>query len=229
MYILDTGGQPELFEVLPPFLSGSSINILIFRLIDELGKRYKVRYLSSEGEHVEEYDSSFTVEEVIFQVLSTFSSKAPTSPVLHSPQYPAVSTQSATLLVGTHKDLVSDEAVESIDNALQKKVKNSSLPESEIIHYPNPDEKQTPPFKLVVPIDNTKKLDPGISLLQDLISNTLDDKIVPVQIPMPWLMFEHSVRSTGRSILSFRECAVIGRECGIKSDEELQTALRFLS
>ncbi len=61
VYILDTGGQPELFEVLPPFLSGSTINILIFRLIDELGKRYKVRYVSPEGEHVEEYDSSFMV------------------------------------------------------------------------------------------------------------------------------------------------------------------------
>ncbi len=139
-----------------------------------------------------------------------------------------MSIQSATLLVGTHKDLVSDEAVESLDNALQKKVKNSSLPKSEIIHYPNPDEKQTPPFKLVVPIDNTNKLDPGISLLQDLISNTLD-KIDPVQIPIPWLMFEHSVRSTGRRILSFRECAVIGKECGIESDEELKTALWFLS
>ena len=228
LHILDTGGQPSFYDVLPMLLSGRTLQVLLFQLNEALEERYVVEYVSSDGTTTDPYVSSFTVEQVIFQALSSVSYTTPPASTLDLPLLPTDRSQSATILVGTYKDQVTDEKFEEIDNTLQKKLKCSSLPDNTIIRYQNPRGDQ-PPFNIVVPIDNTSPTDPGICLLQDLMNEVLEKRFDPFDTPLTWLMFHLSVRSTNARVLSFQQCATIARQCGIEDDQELKLALWYLS
>ncbi len=226
LHILDTGRQPQFMEVARLLLSGPFINLLTFRLTDQFHERYEIEYVPPNGDKTNSLFSSFTLEEVLFQTLSSVSHTA--APSVSKPlQCPSVNPHSVTLLVGTHKDLVTNKDVELIDDTLQKKLKDSSLPKNKIIYYPNPDRKQE--LKLVVPIDNTSPSDHGVRLLGDLVIEVLDEHFQFTKVPVSWLMFQYGVRSTGRKVLSFHDCAIIARRYGIEDDEELRYALWFLS
>ena len=61
------------------------------------------------------------------------------------------------------------------------------------------------------------------------ISDTIEKCIQPVRMPHPWVMFEHSLRSTGKKVLTLQQCSSIGKKFGIESEGELVIALVFLS
>ena len=70
IHFIDTGGHPQFQEILPALLSGHSISMLLFKLHEQLKKRYQVEYVSGDGTS-ELYMTTYTVEEVIFQTLAT--------------------------------------------------------------------------------------------------------------------------------------------------------------
>ena len=229
LHILDTGGQPSFFEVLPMLLSGRTLEIFLFKLNEALEERYVVEYVSSDGNTAIPSVSSFTVEQVLFQAISSSSYSSPPASLLTSDLLPAHRSQSATILVGTYKDQVTDEKFEEIDDTLQKKLKCCPLPDTTIIRYPNRRKGQQPPFNVVVPVDNTSPTDPGITLLQDLMNEVLEKHFEPFDTPLSWLMFHLCVRTTNARVLSFQQCASIARQCGIEDDQELKLALWYLS
>ena len=226
LHILDTGGQPQFMQVLPMLYTGPSINLLVFKLNEGLEERYVIEYLSPDGETTEPCVSSFTVEQVLFQALSSASFRAApaATPVSAGP----TSSQSATIFVGTHKDKVSQQEIDSIDEALQTKLRNSTIPDNKVVKYRNPT-KQPPSFSVVVPIDNTSIEDPGILLLQDLVNDVLQKQFDDYDTPLAWLMFHLCIRSTNARVLSLQHCAVIGKACDIDDEEELKLALWYLS
>ena len=227
LHILDTGGQSSFFEVLPMLLSGRTLEILLFKLNEALEERYVVEYVSSDGITADPYVSSFTVEQVIFQALTSVSYTTPPASILTSDS--AHRSQSAAILVGTYKDQVSDEKFAEIDGTLQKKLKCCSLPNTTVFRYPNRRKGQQPPFNIVVPVDNTSPTDPGISLLQDIINEVIEERFDPFDTPLTWLMFHLCVRTANARVLSFQQCATIARQCGIEDDQELKLALWYLS
>ena len=226
LHILDTGGQPQFMQVLPMLYTGPSINLLVFKLNEGLEERYVIEYLSPNGETTEPGVSSYTVEEVLFQSLSSASFRA--APAATPVSARSTSSQSATIFVGTHKDKVSQQEIDSIDEALQTKLRNSTIPDNKVVKYRNPT-KQPPFFSVVVPIDNTSIEDPGILLLQDLVNDVLQKQFEDYDTPLAWLMFHLCIRSTNARVLSLQQCAVIGKACGIDDEEELKLALWYLS
>ena len=100
--MVDTGGQPAFLEMLPALTISPALYLIFFRLNQELNKRYQVQYVSEAHEKNQLGESSYTVEEVIFQALSSiafFSCAVPKQANMPNPSLAAV-------LVGTHKDLL---------------------------------------------------------------------------------------------------------------------------
>ena len=44
LHIIDTGGQPEFHEILPALITGPAINLLVFKLTEDLRSRYEIIY-----------------------------------------------------------------------------------------------------------------------------------------------------------------------------------------
>uniref|UniRef100_A0A1X7T2P1 Uncharacterized protein n=1 Tax=Amphimedon queenslandica TaxID=400682 RepID=A0A1X7T2P1_AMPQE len=70
LHIIDTGGQPEFHEILPALITGPAINLLVFKLTEDLRSRYEIIYRTSAGDS-KPYETSLTHEEVIFRSLAS--------------------------------------------------------------------------------------------------------------------------------------------------------------
>ena len=115
LYCTDTGGQPEFQEVLPALISGPLIFLFIFNLFTGLDSKYDVTFRTP-GQQFQSFTSSFTVKQVLMQFLTSiasyhmFISRSLTQQTSIPP--PSV------IVIGTHRDLVSDEEFSMIDKKL---------------------------------------------------------------------------------------------------------------
>ena len=99
---------------------GPALYLIFFRLNQNLKQRYQIQYVSEDNENVQLDDSSYTVEEVIFQALSSiacFSCTAPKKADMPNPSH-------AAMLIGTHRDLLGSDPETEI------KAKDGELQES---------------------------------------------------------------------------------------------------
>ena len=105
MNMVDTGGQPAFLEMLPALTMGPALYLIFFRLDQELKITYQIQYVSKSNGDTSLGNSSYTVEEVIFQALSSiacFSCTAAKKPNMPNPSR-------AAMLIGTHKDLLGSD------------------------------------------------------------------------------------------------------------------------
>ena len=214
IHFIDTGGQPEFQELLPALLSGHSISMLLFKLHEKLNKRYQVEYVSGDGTTSEPYITTYTVKEVIFQSLATvacYGSDMTKADPIHS--------GSVALLVGTHKDLASENDIQAAEESLKEKVENAQYFEKSIVHYPFPG-------KLIFPIDNNQDTD--VQQLRKILEDIIYKRFPQRSLPSPWLLFEIALRKAGVKILTMKECQKIAKCYGITSKKELKKALQFL-
>ena len=226
LHILDTGGQPEYLNLLPSLLSGPALNVLVFRLIDDLKKRYIVRFVPTEGGTPSSYMSSYTVEEALLQAYTCVSHHTPPqlSSIANS-DLPRVSSHSSTLLVGTHKDALKEDIKEArvhdTDKKLEMKFRDIDLEDNQLI--------KATAEQLVFAVDNTDPEDAGFIALQDALLTTLERDFHPVELPLTWMMFYLAIQSSKKNVLSLKQCRVIAESCGISSDDDLKLALWYLS
>ena len=61
----DVGGQPAFLDMLPALTIGPALYLLFFRLDQELGKKYPVRFHAADSEHEVTLESSYCIEEVL--------------------------------------------------------------------------------------------------------------------------------------------------------------------
>ena len=138
---IDHGSQPEFQEMVPVLLAGPAIFLFIFSLAEGLDSKYTASYGSSDSEH-HIYESSFTVKEVFLQFLSSiasYHSVLSRDNALKSRVFPL-----SILVVGTHKNLVSEAKVSEIDEELKEAV---ALHKSGAIEYFSKEQ-------LIIPVDN---------------------------------------------------------------------------
>ena len=102
VHLFDTGGQPELLELLPHVLSArNSIFVICFKESEPLNERYLVKYVSEDkSKHCLTTISQLTTEETIFQCI--YSAKF----LPHS----MFSMVKNTIFVSTHVDQAKDSA-----------------------------------------------------------------------------------------------------------------------
>ena len=225
VYMVDTGGQPAFLEMLPALTISPALYLIFFRLNQKLNKRYQLSYVNDDLEDFQLGDSSYTVEEVIFQALSSiacFSCAAPKKANMPNPSHAAV-------LMGTHKDLLGSDPetvateIKAKDDALRKslvEILETDLLKSDknLLHYASDDQ-------LMFAIDNMTgdegELENVRKRLEDIIKQEFDD----FPIPASWLMFSIFLRKMGNRTLSLSQCYEIGDRLNVKSTDE---ALWFL-
>ena len=224
MNMVDTGGQPAFLEMLPALTIGPALYLIFFRLNQELKERYQIKYVSKNNEEVQLGDSSYTVEEVIFQALSSiacFGCTVPKKANMPNPSHAAV-------LMGTHKDWLGSDPEDKIkakDDALQKRLKeilkiDLAKSDKHFLRYASDDQ-------LMFAIDNMtgdeQELTKVRERLADVIKQMFNDNEVP--IPASWLMFSIFLRKMGKRTLNLLQCHKIGERLEVRDTDE---ALWFL-
>ena len=221
----DTGGHPEFLEMHAALVMGPSLYLLFSRLTDQLDSLFKVYYTNEEGVSTDPEDSTLTMEEVLFQSLSSIECFSERS--LDSHDGPPVKRRefsghfkSKAVFVGTHRDKVNDEEFKEKDGLLQKRIKNTSFYKNEIIEFVSEDQ-------LILAVNNYDGGQEEIEEIRKVLERIIKRSFSKITIPAAWLMLSLYVRKKNLRVMSLVECEELGGKLGI-SPSELQEALWFL-
>ena len=210
IHLIDSGGQPEFYDLLPIFIRHASSILFVQRLCDSLKDHPVVEFYDEEGNLVgAPYRYPLTCEEMLKCMVCT----------LHS--HPTEGKHSNIMVAGTFRDE-------------EKKCRETRAEKNEMIfnllhpHFPNDlvlyGEAMEPIFPLNTKTPN--KDDQRVAqLLREAIERSAPD---PVKVPISWYLLELALRRLaallGRRVLSRKECLVIAQQLGF-SEEEFSAAL----
>ena len=212
IHLIDSGGQPEFYDLLPIFIRHASSILFVQRLCDSLKDHPVVEFYDEEGNLVgAPYRYPLTCEEILKCMVRT----------LHS--HPTEGKSSNIMVAGTFRDKESEcsetraEKNEMIFNLLHPHFPN------ELVLY---GEAMEPIFPL-----NTQHPDKDdqrvAQLLREAIERSAPD---PVKVPISWYLLELALRRLAallsRRVLSRKECLVIARQLDI-SEKEFNAALTY--
>ena len=125
LHIIDTGGQPEFHEILPALITGPAINLITFKLTDDIRSCFKITYRSS-NDDLEPYESSYTLEEAIFRSLASIACLRQNTIGWTFDELPIKDdSEPAAFLVATHRDCVDESKVYEVNEQLKLKIQNS--------------------------------------------------------------------------------------------------------
>ena len=223
LQIIDGGGQPSFQEIFPLLISGPSLTVLVFKLTDDLEKKYTVQYQPKSGSGGQKaWGGTYVVKDIISYALSSFSSQGDTKTTF----------QSKILLVGTHKDEleVSQDPREDKESSKQAKIKDIAtqlqgwLDQSKA--FTSIQVRCIEDF--ITGIDNSNEQDIVTvkKKIEDLISQ-LDSE----DIPAPWLVFDFVLHKYAElnhlRKLGIDDCKKIAAICSVQ-DDELNVVLHYL-
>ena len=225
MNMIDTGGHPAFLEMLPALTMGPALYLIFFRLNQELKNTYQIQFVSENNENIQVGESSYTVEEVIFQALSSIACFSCTEPKENMP-----SPSHAAMLIGTHKDQLGcnpetvKKNIKTKDAVLQKNL--SDILEIDFLksrkyflHHAFNDQ-------LMFAIDNMTGDEAELIEVREQLKNVIKQMcngMLP--IPASWLMFGIFLRKMGKRTMSFSQCCKIGKRLKVRDTAE---ALWFL-
>ena len=219
----DTGGHAEFLEMHAALVMGPSLYLLFSRLTDQLDSLYKVYYTNEEGVSTDKEDSTLTVEEVLFQALSSiecFSEFFLENDGDGAAKRYSNHLKSKALFVGTHRDKVTDQELREKDEFLKKRIQNTSFYKSETIENAYEDQ-------MMLAVNNydgdQAELDGIRGVLEDIIKKSFGK----ITIPASWLMFSICIRKRKIRTMKLEECVKLAGSLRISSSE-LQEALWFL-
>ena len=222
MNMVDTGGQPAFLEMLPALTMGPALYLIFFRLDQELKSTYQIQFVSENNENIQIGDSSYTVEEVIFQALSSIACFSCTA--LTKANMPNLSR--AAMLIGTHKDLLGSDPETEIkckDDALQKSLEETLETDlfqsaKHFLHYASNDQ-------LMFAIDNMTGDERELTKIRKRLEEIIKQEFDNFPIPASWLMFNIFLRKMGNRTMSLLQCHEIGNRLNVRDTNE---ALWFL-
>lgn len=225
LYMIDTGGQSEFLEMLPALTLGPALSLIFFKLNENLKSLYSIIYVNENGTTTLPHESEFTVEEIMFQILSSiacfssFGSKSRKAQQDKS-KFSANSLQSASVLVGTHSDRVSKEAVKDVDAYLQQRLRETDFFKRNLVQFYRTDQ-------MILPINNMSGGKEEVLSIRKFIEDLIDRYFKEIEVPAAWLIFSLCLRKLGKKIFTFTECTAIADKLYMK-EEELKEALWFL-
>ena len=228
----DTGGQAEFLDLQASLVQGPSFNLLFSRLVDDLESQFEVYYTNEESESTQKEDSIITVEQVLFQCLSSIAcysgtftddDEPPSGEVKESApkkfKVPMMS-ESKVMFVGTFRDQVTKEEFERKDKLLQKKIEDTPFYYKGIIEFASEDQ-------LMLPVDNMSGGQDEIERIRKILEGVIERSFEQITIPASWLVLSLQMRCKKMRTMSLEECEKLARKVGI-SPPELQHALWFL-
>ena len=210
LHIVDIGGQPECHEILPLLLHGLALNLIFLNVTHDLDSPYTVVYRADGGSSPIQYESEFTIREIIQRALCSISSLQISGN--HKP---------AAILVGTYFDKSNEAAVLTLDRSIQEAFKDADFMKNDILCPVNkPGEEE----RYIHPLDNVNGGSSDIEGLRQLISTIVHQRFTPMAVPTSALLL-HLVlrlRYEARGWCSLEECVEVANSCGISRDDLLQ-------
>ena len=217
-YLTDTSGQPEFQELLAALTAGPSVFFLVFKLPDGLNQKYIVQYVRQGSEKSKPYVSSFTVKEILLQSLASI---ACTSSYTDQGSGKAEPIKPKVVLVGTHKDLVSEEQIQAIQRELKEMLQDTDYYRQNVVEFASMDEP-------AVIVDNLQPEGQDIQKVRNIIQRISNDPAFQIAVPYPSLILSLILRRMADPVITYQQCESIAAQCGITSRKHLNESLTFL-
>ena len=224
----DTGGHPELMDMLPALTIGPALYLLFCKLIDDLQKSYTISFLSPSGESTLPVESTYTVEEVLLSALASiacfksYSSQESNEGASDSKldELLASSSKSVAYIIGTHKDKVSEEEIDKFDEKLQRMIRSTDFFRDDLVQFSSEG-------RMVLPIDNMTGGVDEIREIRTFLEKGLQKHFKKLRIPAAWLMLSLCLRKRDKRIASLQSCLQLAERLGMTA-ADTKTALWFL-
>ncbi len=239
LYMKDTGGQPELMDMLPALIIGPALYLLFCRYGDNLDETYKVSLRGADNCKIPDRMSNCTVRQNLTSALSSIFSMQSYSTVQARDDsllknLTQNSPKSVAYIVCTHKDKVSSQEMINFDKKMQKDLKDTIFVGKELVHFVSDDGFESNDSKdefpggmkrLIFPIDNYNGTEEEIEGLQKFIQKALD-KFPRPEIPARWLPFSLFLRYNKKKYVDLDTCYQSGKHLRMNK-EETDVALWF--
>ena len=213
LQIIDTGGQPEFHEILPLLMTGPVLYLVFIKLTLGLNEQYEITYTQEKGTVSPiKYNSILTIKETLLQLLTAISSTSLSS------------DKSSALILGTHKDQVSEKVIRMLENEIQR------CKDFDIFLHKNILKKFTiqQESQLLFPLDNKDGTQEELQLLLDALSEIVHSHFQSEKIPTSWYFYYFALRKiyeNTRGICTIDEAVNTGSSFGI-SEENIEIVLK---
>ena len=215
VYMQDTGGQPELMDMLPALTIGPALYLLFCRLTDKLNEPFEVKYrdpsVADKGGK-----SQLCLSDYILTIFSSIFCVHQAEQKRKEENKEKKSSTTVTYIIGTYRDEVDEDKLKKFDEELQKIVEDTIFYKKDLIQYMSP---KKIPKELVYPINNKTGTKDEIMNLQKFLVRILQEHFEKRDIPACWLAFNLSLRSQGKSIILLKDCYLIGKKCHMTEDD----------
>ena len=225
--IEDTGGQPELMDMLPALAISPGLYLLFFNLEWNLKKEFKVFYQHSPGKATIPEESKITLEEMLLSTLSSIScSCAPAKSLKgeetnNSEMHDILeSSKSVAYFVGTHKDKVTEEEISQFDKDLQSIVESTDFFEKDLVQFCSED-------KLIVAMNNMNGGVEEVEAIKKMLNQAMERHFKPLSIPAVWLLLNLCLRMNKDRTASMKSVLELSGQFNM-SAYETKVALWFL-
>ena len=222
----DTGGQPELMDMLPALTIGRGLYLLFFNCQCNLQEKYTVSHCSRSGQSTPKVESTYSASEMLLSQLSSIScsntsisyvsSEHITNPELKKLLQPS---KSIAYIVGTHRDMVSEEVMAQFDRQLQDIIRLTAFFKDDIVKYWKPDQ-------LAIPLDNMSGGAQEIKDVRKELEKALEH-FGKLSIPAAWLMVSVCLRIRSKKTSTLDSCMQLSKHFDMDA-EETKVALWFL-
>ena len=212
VYFIDTGGQVEFHELLPPLLHGSAFHLIFFNAYLSLHKAVDVVYRHEDSAISSiKYETSSSSIEIIQQLLVSFYNISRIE-----------GNQSVAALFGSYIDQLSSDPnerskqLQAISDTLEAQFSNTSFYQQKFLARPLKDES---PY-IFQPLDNIKCSVDELKRAQKLIFDVVKERFSPVTLPVTWAMFHLALRNQyGQfpGVCTMQECIALADDCCISA------------
>ena len=214
VHMIDTGGQPELMEVMPSLIHNANLAVLVLNLMYGLDERPKMNFHVEGVAYKRSLSTQYTGRQIVLKLASTLEAKK-------ACRKSGICFR--LLVVATHRDCVKGDVVARIE-ALNRELRSLLLPafKDELILFETPD-KIAFVLNLKNPDDTDKKT---LALIRTKVSER--DLGVVFKVPGSFFMLEQDLlkvaASIDRYILRLEECVQVGERLKM-NDEVVKAAL----
>ena len=222
VYFIDTGGQPEFHELLPPLLRGPALHLIFFNASHNLTHPVNVwfRHRDEKSSSVEYKTSSSSIE-MIHQLLSSF----------YCLSLEDNSKQSVSVLLGSYIDQLSPNKAErskqiiSASSVVLECIGKTEFYKNGFVTFPKSESECNPIF---LPLDNATASENELEGIQTFLLQVIKDRFTPISLPVTWAVFHLILRyqyEQSPGVCTLAECTDLGVNCGIQA-QDINTVLR---
>ena len=189
--------------------------MLFCRLIDDFFSHYAISYCSESSETTPPVESTYTVEEVFLNTLSSIACS--------TSQDDTVSPKSVAYVVATYKDQVSEQQIAEFDQKVQESLRSTDFFKKDLIQFSSKEKD-----RMILPIDNLKGGEDEVKSIREFLEDGIKKHFEKLRLPVTWLILSLCLRSRSKRISSLESCQELAKELGISPNDELRLALEFL-